>query len=69
MQGAEYLGPAYDNAAMVYRLKFIRDGKVMYVDVDARTDGNYTLAEREEETARPLRTAADRIEALAADHD
>ena len=37
MRGAEYLGPAYDNAAMVYRLKFIRDGKVMYVDVDART--------------------------------
>ena len=37
MRGAEYLGPAYDSAAMAYRLKFIRDGKVMYVDVDART--------------------------------
>ncbi|WP_128892280.1 PepSY domain-containing protein [Erythrobacter sp. HKB08] len=37
MRGAEYLGPAYDSAAMAYRLKFIRDGRVMYVDVDART--------------------------------
>ena len=37
MQGAEYLGPAYDSAAMAYRLKFIRNGRVMYVDVDART--------------------------------
>ena len=37
MSGAEYLGPAYDSTAMAYRLKFIRDGKVMFVDVDART--------------------------------
>ena len=37
MRGAEYLGPAYDSAAMAYRLKFIRDGRVMFVDVDART--------------------------------
>ena len=37
MRGAEYLGPAYDSTAMAYRLKFIRDGRVMYVDVDART--------------------------------
>lgn len=37
MQDAEYLGPAYDAAAHAYRLKFIRDGRVMYVDVDART--------------------------------
>ena len=37
MKGAEYLGPAYDSTAMAYRLKFIRDGRVMYVDVDART--------------------------------
>ena len=37
MRGAEYLGPAYDSAAMAYRLKFIKDGRVMYVDVDART--------------------------------
>ena len=37
MQGSEYLGPAYDAAAKAYRLKFIRDGRVSYVDVDART--------------------------------
>ena len=37
MRGAEYLGPAYDSTAMAYRLKFIRDGRVLYVDVDART--------------------------------
>lgn len=37
MKGSEYLGPAYDSTAMAYRLKFIRDGQVMFVDVDART--------------------------------
>lgn len=37
MQGSEYLGPAYDSIARAYRLKFIRDGRVTYVDVDART--------------------------------
>lgn len=37
MRGSEYLGPAYDSAARAYRLKFIRDGRVTYVDVDART--------------------------------
>jgi hypothetical protein len=37
MQGAEYLGPAYDAIARAYRLKFIKDGRVTYVDVDART--------------------------------
>lgn len=37
MRGSEYLGPAYDSKAMVYRLKFIRDGRVTFVDVDART--------------------------------
>lgn len=37
MDGAEYLGPAYDSTAMAYRLKFIREGRVMFVDVDART--------------------------------
>lgn len=36
MKGAEYLGPAYDKTARVYRLKFIRDGRVTYIDVDAR---------------------------------
>lgn len=37
MRGMQYLGPEYDSAAMAYRLKFIRDGRVMFVDVDART--------------------------------
>lgn len=36
-QGHEYLGPAYDSTAMAYRLKFIREGRVTFVDVDART--------------------------------
>lgn len=37
MKGAEYLGPSYDSVAHAYRLKFIRKGRVMYIDVDART--------------------------------
>ena len=37
MPGMEYLGPEYDPAAMAYRLKFIRDGRVVFVDVDARS--------------------------------
>ena len=37
MLGMEYLGPEYDPAAMAYRLKFIRDGRVVFVDVDARS--------------------------------
>lgn len=37
MPGMQYLGPEYDPAAMVYRLKFIRDGRVVFVDVDARS--------------------------------
>jgi hypothetical protein len=37
MRNAEYLGFAYDSTAMAYRLKFIRDGRVLFVDVDART--------------------------------
>jgi len=37
VQGHEYLGPAYDSTAMAYRLKFIKDGRVSFVDVDART--------------------------------
>lgn len=37
MRGSEYLGPEYDAAAMAYRLKFIRNGKVVWLDVDART--------------------------------
>ena len=37
MRDAEYLGFAYDPTAMAYRLKFIRNGRVLFVDVDART--------------------------------
>jgi len=37
MAGKQYLGPDYDAAAMAYRLKFIQEGKVYYVDVDARS--------------------------------
>jgi uncharacterized membrane protein YkoI len=37
MKGMEYLGPEYDQDAKVYRLKFIDEGRVIFVDVDART--------------------------------
>jgi hypothetical protein len=37
MRGSEYLGPSYDSTARAYRLKFIKDGRVTYVDVDARS--------------------------------
>ncbi len=37
MRAAQYLGPEYDPAAFVYRLKFIQDGHVIFVDVDARS--------------------------------
>jgi len=37
MRGSEYLGPAYDSTAMAYRLKFIREGRVTFIDIDART--------------------------------
>ena len=38
MRGQQYLGPAYDSTAMAYRLKFIdKQGRVTYVDVDARS--------------------------------
>ena len=37
MAGMQYLGPEYDSVAMAYRFKFIRDGRVVFVDVDART--------------------------------
>lgn len=33
----EYLGPAYDPVAMAYRLKFMRNSRVTFVDIDART--------------------------------
>lgn len=37
MGKSEYLGFAYDSTAMAYRLKFIREGRVLFVDVDARS--------------------------------
>jgi len=37
MSGMQYLGPEYDAAAMAYRLKFIQNGRVVFIDVDARS--------------------------------
>ena len=37
MSGSQYLGPEFDPVAQVYRLKFIRKGRVVFVDVDGRT--------------------------------
>ena len=37
MQGAQYLGFDYDPDRGIYTLKFLRDGAVIWVDVDART--------------------------------
>tara|TARA_R110002033_G_scaffold59519_3_gene109418 strand:- start:267 stop:575 length:309 start_codon:yes stop_codon:yes gene_type:complete len=37
MSGSEYIGPEFDPSAQVYRLKFIRDGRVVFIDVDGRT--------------------------------
>jgi hypothetical protein len=37
MQGLQYLGPEYDPTALADRRKFIRDGRVVFVDVDARS--------------------------------
>ncbi len=33
----EYLAGDYDSSAMAYRFKFIQNGHVIFVDVDART--------------------------------
>jgi hypothetical protein len=35
MGGADYLGPEFNGGT--YRLKFVKDGKVIWVDVDAAT--------------------------------
>jgi hypothetical protein len=37
MGGADYLGPEFDAATSNYRLKFMRGGSVIWVDVDGRT--------------------------------
>jgi len=36
-RGADYIGAEYDGGAGRYRLKFMRDGSVIWVDVDGRT--------------------------------
>lgn len=35
MNGADYLGPEFDGER--YRLKFMRMGRVMWIDIDARS--------------------------------
>jgi len=37
MKGKDYLGFEYDSDASAYRLKFMEEGRVSWVDVDART--------------------------------
>lgn len=37
MRGWDYLGPELDGGAARYRLKFMRSGRVVWIDVDART--------------------------------
>lgn len=37
MKGHDYLSFQYDSTASAYRLKFIKEGQVTWVDVDART--------------------------------
>jgi len=37
MAGSQYLGPEFDPIAQVYRLKFIKKGRVVFVDVDGKT--------------------------------
>jgi len=37
MKGAQYIGMEFDGATSVYTLKFLRDGKVIWVEVDGRS--------------------------------
>ena len=37
MRGFDYLGPELDPAAGLYRLKFMRGARVIWIDVDARS--------------------------------
>ncbi|CAA9534867.1 MAG: hypothetical protein AVDCRST_MAG23-1402 [uncultured Sphingosinicella sp.] len=37
MRGSEYLGPELDPSSGRYRLKFMRNGQVTWIDVDARS--------------------------------
>jgi hypothetical protein len=37
MNGAEYLGFEFDGASGIYTMKFLRNGNVIWVDVDGRS--------------------------------
>lgn len=37
MKGAQYIGFDFDGGTAVYTLKFLREGQVIWVDVDGRT--------------------------------
>jgi cation diffusion facilitator CzcD-associated flavoprotein CzcO len=37
MEGARYLGPEFDEGSGRYRLKFMRGGSVIWLDIDGRT--------------------------------
>lgn len=37
MDGASYVGSEFNPASNRYRLKYVKDGKVMWVDADGRT--------------------------------
>ncbi|MEI9927971.1 MAG: hypothetical protein WDN44_10175 [Sphingomonas sp.] len=37
MPGAQYLGFIYDGETNIYTLKFLRNGSVIWIDVDGRT--------------------------------
>ena len=37
MRGAQYLGFDFDSASAIYTLKFLRDGHVIWIDVDGRS--------------------------------
>ncbi len=37
MQGAQYIGFDFDSGTGIYTLKFLRDGNVIWVDVDGRS--------------------------------
>jgi uncharacterized membrane protein YkoI len=37
MKGAQYIGFDYDSGSAIYTLKFLRDGTVIWVDVDGRS--------------------------------
>ena len=37
IEGARYIGFVFDSGSAIYTLKFLRDGVVIWVDVDGRT--------------------------------